>query len=50
MINWITGTEMSVPVDLVERYKAAGHRLAEPIPAPAEEPTEEPAKPKGRKN
>ena len=29
MINWITGTEMSVPIDLVERYKEAGHKLAE---------------------
>lgn len=37
MINWITGTVMSVPADLVEKYKAAGHKLAAPSPAPAEE-------------
>lgn len=29
MINWITGTEMSVPADLVEKYKAAGHMLTD---------------------
>ena len=37
MINTITGTEMSVPADLVEMYQKAGHRLAEPA-APAEKP------------
>lgn len=41
MINWITGTAMSVPADLVDKYLAAGHRLAQ---APAEEPPAKPAK------
>jgi len=41
MINWITGTVMSVPADLVEKYKAAGHRLA----AAPETPEAESAKP-----
>lgn len=34
MINWITGTEMSVPVDLVDRFLAAGHKLAAPPEKP----------------
>lgn len=29
MINLVTGTAMSVPADLVERYLAAGHKLAQ---------------------
>lgn len=28
MINMVTGTEMSVPADLVEKFIAAGHKLA----------------------
>lgn len=32
MINLVTGTEMSVPVDLVEKYLAAGHKLVEAHP------------------
>lgn len=44
MINLVTGTEMSVPADLVERYLAAGHKLAA---APEVEPkTEAPKKPR----
>lgn len=27
MINMVTGTEMSVPADLVEKFIAAGHKL-----------------------
>lgn len=27
MVNWITGTEMDVPVHLAERFKAEGHRV-----------------------
>ena len=46
MINVVTGTEMSVPVDLVEKYLAAGHKLA---PVPAEEEKPEPAKKPARK-
>ncbi|MEE1210595.1 MAG: hypothetical protein U0K60_11195 [Parafannyhessea umbonata] len=45
MINMVTGTEMSVPADLVEKYLAAGHRLAE---SPAAEPAA-PAKKPARK-
>jgi len=30
MINFVTGTEMSVPADLVEKFLAAGHKLAAP--------------------
>lgn len=41
MINGITGTVMSVPADLVDTYRAAGHKLV--APAPAEEPEEKPA-------
>lgn len=28
MINGLTGMEMSVPAELVETYKKAGHKLA----------------------
>lgn len=41
MINWITGTEMDVPVGLVERFKAEGHRVAD---APAAEPEKKPTR------
>lgn len=34
MINWVTGTEMSVPANLVDRYLAAGHKLASPPEKP----------------
>lgn len=37
MINGITGTEMSVPENLVEMFKAAGHKpveVKEEKPAP----------------
>lgn len=43
MINWVTGTAMSVPADLVDKYLAAGHRLAQ---APAEEPPAKPRRPR----
>lgn len=50
MINMVTGTEMSVPADLVEKYLAAGHRLAEPPAseqeAPAKKTARKPAKTK----
>lgn len=47
MINMVTGTEMSVPADLVEKFLAAGHTLAT---APAvEKPAPEPAKKPARK-
>lgn len=52
MINMVTGTEMSVPADLVEKYLAAGHRLAESptaeqaAPAPAKKTARKPAKTK----
>jgi len=38
MINAVTGTEMSVPVDLVEMYKKAGHKV---VP---QEPQKKPVK------
>lgn len=41
MINGVTGTLMSVPVHLVERYRAAGHKLAA---APLEEDKAEASK------
>ena len=44
MINMVTGTEMSVPADLVEKFLAAGHKL---VQAPVEEPA--PAKKPVRK-
>lgn len=44
MINSFTGTVMSVPVELVEGYLAAGHRLATPA-----QPEELPAAEGGRK-
>lgn len=40
MINMVTGTEMSVPADLVEKYLAAGHKLAD---APAATASPKPA-------
>lgn len=49
MINWVTGTEMSVPAALVDKYLAAGHRLAEEPKAPkpkAPKPKRTRAKPK----
>lgn len=48
MINLITGTEMSVPGDLVEKYLAAGHKLA-PSPVKEEDPAPAPAKKPARK-
>ena len=39
MINWITGTEMDVPVGLVERFKAEGHRVID-APSVVEPKTE----------
>lgn len=45
MINWVTGTEMSVPAALVDKYLAAGHRLAEEPKAPKPK-RGRPAKPK----
>jgi len=33
MLNWITGTVMDVPADLVERFKEQGHLV---VDAPAE--------------
>ena len=52
-INRITGTEMWVPSDRVEEYKAAGHKLAadlgtrpkhqKPVKVEVEERVEEPA-------
>ena len=39
MVNWITGTEMDVPVHLVERFKAEGHRVVE-APSVVEPKTE----------
>lgn len=52
-INKITGTEMWVPSDRVEEYKAAGHKLAadlgtrpkapKPVKVEVEERVEEPA-------
>jgi len=44
MINMVTGTEMSVPADLVDKFLAAGHKL---VQAPVEEPA--PAKKPARK-
>ncbi len=46
MINFVTGTEMSVPEDLVERFLAAGHRLAEPPAAEPEAPAKKPVRKK----
>ncbi len=46
MINVVTGTEMSVPADLVEKFLTAGHKLAS-VPAAEEKP--EPAKKPARK-
>lgn len=48
MINWITGTVMSVPVDLVEKYIAAGHKLAAPAPAEDEAPKARKPRSKGK--
>lgn len=44
MINMVTGTEMSVPADLVDKFLKAGHKLAQ---APVEEPA--PARKPARK-
>lgn len=38
MLNWITGTVMDVPADLVEWFKEQGHRVAD---APVSEPEPE---------
>lgn len=49
MINFVTGTEMSVPADLVEKFLAAGHKLAAASvseEAPAEMPMNKPARKK----
>ena len=48
MINWITGTEMDVPVGLVERFKAEGHRVVEAhsVVEPEKKPTRKSAKKK----
>lgn len=49
MINFVTGTEMSVPADLVEKFLAAGHKLADASvseEAPAEMPMNKPARKK----
>jgi len=47
MVNWITGTEMDVPVHLVERFKAEGHRVVE---APSVvEPEKKPARKSAKK-
>ena len=46
MINMVTGTEMSVPADLVDKFLKAGHKLAQ---APAVEEKPAPAKKPARK-
>jgi hypothetical protein len=43
MINFVTGTEMSVPADLVELYEKAGHKVIKD-----EKPAEVTPKPKRR--